>query len=79
GWNNGWWAVLIAKALQPFLRTPEQGADTAIYLATSPEVQAVNGKYFSDRREVQPSPAAQDDEAAKRLWQISAELTGVSS
>lgn len=77
GWNNGWWAVLIAKALQPFSRTPEQGADTAVYLATSPAVAAVSGKYFSDRREIQPSLAAQDDEAARRLWQISAELTGV--
>jgi NAD(P)-dependent dehydrogenase (short-subunit alcohol dehydrogenase family) len=78
GWNNGWWAVLIAKTLRPFLRTPEQGADTVVYLATSPEVAAVNGKYFSNRREIQPSPAAQDDEAAKRLWRISAELTGVA-
>ncbi|MBI3303849.1 MAG: SDR family oxidoreductase, partial [Deltaproteobacteria bacterium] len=58
GWNNGWWAVLIAKALRPFLRTPEQGADTAVYLATSPEVEAVNGKYFCDRRAVQLSPTA---------------------
>jgi len=78
GWNNGWWAVLIAKALQPFFRTPEQGADTAVYLATSPAAAAVSGKYFYNRREIQPSPAAQDDEAAKRLWQISAELTRVT-
>jgi len=78
GWNNGWWAVLIAKSLRPFFRTPEQGADTAIYLATSPEVEAVNGKYFYNRREIQPSPAAQDDAAAKQLWRISAELTGVA-
>ena len=78
GYNNGWWAVLIAKALRPFFRTPEQGADTVLYLATSPELEAVNSKYFYDRREGQPSPAAQDDAAAKRLWQISAELTGVA-
>ncbi len=78
GWHNGWWAVLIAKSLRLFLRTPEQGADTALYLATSPEVAAVNGKYFSNRREIQPSPAAQDDAAAKWLWRISAELTGVA-
>jgi len=78
GWNNGWWAVLIAKSLRPFFRTPEQGADTAIYLATSPEVEAVNGKYFYNRREIQPSPAAQDDAAAKQLWRISTELTGVA-
>ncbi|HEV8714921.1 MAG TPA: SDR family oxidoreductase [Candidatus Binatia bacterium] len=78
GWNNGWWAVLIAKALQPFFRTPEQGADSVVYLATAPAAAAVSGKYFYNRREIQPSPAAQDDEAAKQLWQISAELTGIT-
>jgi NAD(P)-dependent dehydrogenase (short-subunit alcohol dehydrogenase family) len=78
GWNNGWWAVLIAKALQLFFRTPEQGADTVVYLATSPAVVAASGKYFYDRGELQPSPAARDDEAARRLWRISAELTGVA-
>lgn len=78
GWNNGWWAVLIAKALRPFIRTPEQGADTIVYLATSTEFTGVSGKYFRDRREIQPSQAAQDDEAARRLWQISAELTGIT-
>jgi NAD(P)-dependent dehydrogenase (short-subunit alcohol dehydrogenase family) len=77
GRQNGWWAVLIAKALRPFFRTPEQGADTVIYLATSPTVEAVNGKYFYDRREIQPSRDAQDGGAASRLWQISAELTGL--
>ncbi len=79
GWNNGRWAVLIAKTLRPFFLTPEQGADTVIYLATSPEVTGVNGKYFCNRRELQPSKAAQDDNAAQRLWRISAELTGVAS
>jgi NAD(P)-dependent dehydrogenase (short-subunit alcohol dehydrogenase family) len=79
GWNNGWWAVLLAKALKPFIRTPEQGADTAIYLATTAEVAGVTGRYFRDRREIQPSPAAQDDGAARRLWDISVQLTGLSS
>jgi retinol dehydrogenase-12 len=78
GWNNGWWAVLIAKALGLFFRTPEQGADTVVYLVTSPEVEGINGKYFYNRREIQPSRAAQEDEAARRLWQISVELTGLA-
>jgi retinol dehydrogenase 12 len=75
GWNNGWWAVLVSKALKPFLRTAEQGADTAIYLTTAPEVATVNGTYFYNRRAHRPSPAAQDDEAARRLWEISEQLT----
>jgi NAD(P)-dependent dehydrogenase (short-subunit alcohol dehydrogenase family) len=79
GWNNGWWAVLIAKALKPFILTPEQGADTVLYLATSPDVEEVSGKYFVKRRERQPSVAAQDDETARQLWRISAELTAVAS
>ena len=78
GWNNGWWAVLVAKVLRPFLRTAEQGADTAIYLTTASEVAHVNGTYFYNRREHQPSPAAQDDEAARRLWQVSEQLTAAS-
>lgn len=79
GWNNGWWAVLIAKALKPFILTPEQGADTVLYLATSPDVEKVSGKYFAKRRERQPSVAAQDDDIAKQLWRISEELTALTS
>ena len=75
GWNNGWWAVLIAKVLKPFLRTADQGADTAIYLTAAPEVANVSGRYFYNRREHRPSRAAQDDEAALRLWQVSEQLT----
>ena len=75
GWNNGWWAVLVAKMLKPFLRTAEQGADTAIYLTSAPEVATVNGTYFYNRRKHQPSRAAQDDVAAHRLWEISEQLT----
>jgi len=75
GSNNGWWAVLIAKVLKPFLRTADQGADTAIYLTAAPEVANVSGRYFYNRREHRPSRAAQDDEAALRLWQVSEQLT----
>jgi hypothetical protein len=75
GWNNGWWVVLVATVLKPFLRTAAQGADTAIYLATAPEVAKVNGRYFYNRREHRPSRAAQDDEAALRLWQVCEQLT----
>jgi len=75
GWNNGWWAVLIAKVLKPFILTPEQGADTVLYLASSPDVETVSGQYFVKRREHRPSLAARDDETARRLWEMSAELT----
>ena len=77
GSNNGWWAVLIAKMLKPFLRTADQGADTAIYLTAAPEVANVSGRYFYNRREHRPSRAVLDDEVALRLWQISEQLTAI--
>jgi NAD(P)-dependent dehydrogenase (short-subunit alcohol dehydrogenase family) len=58
-----------------FARTPEQGADTVIYLASSPEVEGISGKYFADREAVQSSPLSYDKEVAQRLWQISKDLT----
>ncbi|HEX7241050.1 MAG TPA: SDR family oxidoreductase [Longimicrobiaceae bacterium] len=71
----GGWAPL--RLLKPFLRTPEKGADTSVWLAASPEVEGVSGAYFRDRREIRPSEAALDDSAAARLWKASEELTGV--
>lgn len=75
GLNNGWMATVIATMLKPFILTSEQGADTVLYLATSPDVENVSGGYFIKRRERQPSAAAVDDETAQRLWQASVELT----
>jgi NAD(P)-dependent dehydrogenase (short-subunit alcohol dehydrogenase family) len=57
--------------------TPEEGAQTSIYLATSPEVEGVSGKYFAKCKPVQSSPASYDQAAAKRLWEISEKMTGV--
>ena len=54
--------------------SPEQGADTAVYLAASPEVEGSTGGYYVKRRLRQPAPAARDDEAARRLWEVSAAL-----
>ena len=67
----------IALALtSPFLKTPVQGAATSIYLATSPEVEGVSGRYFADCAPKQAAAPAYDAEAAKRLWEISTDLTG---
>lgn len=67
----------IMSLLRPFFLTPEQGADTAIYLATSPEVSGVTGQYFYRRKPAPVSKQAQDDEAAKRLWEVSEALTAL--
>ena len=58
------------------LKTPEKGAATSIYLASSPEVAGVTGKYFADGKPKASSPSSYDTAATSRLWQISLELTG---
>jgi NAD(P)-dependent dehydrogenase (short-subunit alcohol dehydrogenase family) len=60
-----------------FLRTPGQGADTVVYLASSPDVEGATGGYYIHRKLSAPSRAAQDQATARRLWEISAELTGL--
>ncbi|MBI3677488.1 MAG: SDR family oxidoreductase [Proteobacteria bacterium] len=58
-----------------FALTPEQGAQTIIYLASSPEVENVNGKYFTKNAVATPTKEAQNDADAKRLWEISEKLS----
>lgn len=60
-----------------FASTPEKGARTSIYLATSPELEGVSGKYFVNKRAVRSSKASYDENAALRLWKESAQLTGL--
>ena len=54
-----------------------QGARTPIFLATAPELDGVTGAYFADLRPASSSPASHDPEIARRLWDVSAELTGL--
>jgi retinol dehydrogenase-14 len=63
--------------MRPLFSTPEQGADTMVWLASSPEVEGVNGKYFIKRKEAKSSARSHDKELAARLWKVSAELTGL--
>jgi NAD(P)-dependent dehydrogenase (short-subunit alcohol dehydrogenase family) len=63
--------------MRPLFSTPEQGADTLVWLASSPEVGGVNGKYFTKRKEAKSSARSHDKELAARLWKVSAELTGL--
>jgi len=77
GQNNGRVATVMTRLLAPFFRTPAQGADTAIWLATAPELDGVSGRYFARRRPKRPSPAALDEALQGRLWEVSARLTGL--
>lgn len=67
----------LVKLAAPFMLSAEGGARTSVYLAASPEVEGVSGKYFARRKVARESKAAQDAAAAEKLWQKSAELTGV--
>jgi NAD(P)-dependent dehydrogenase (short-subunit alcohol dehydrogenase family) len=64
---------LFKRVALRFMLTPEQGADTAIWLATAPELAAVTGKYFIKRRENPGSATSRDATLAKRLWATSEE------
>lgn len=65
----------IAKLVGRFtMRTPEDGAATSIYLASSPEVEGVSGKYFENCQEKRSSKASCDEDVARRLWKISEEF-----
>jgi NAD(P)-dependent dehydrogenase (short-subunit alcohol dehydrogenase family) len=61
------------------LKSPEKGARTSIYLATSPDVAAVTGKYFKGTTVIKQNPIALDDDNAQLLWQISEQLTATST
>ncbi|MBN1147195.1 MAG: SDR family oxidoreductase [Anaerolineales bacterium] len=75
--NNGPLARLALPLLQRKALTPEQGAQTSIYLASSDEVEGVSGEYFGKCKRYRAAPAAYDEGVALRLWEVSEELTGV--
>jgi NAD(P)-dependent dehydrogenase (short-subunit alcohol dehydrogenase family) len=78
GHNNRGLVALFVWLAQFMALSPEQGAETLIYLATSPEVVGVTGTYFVQKHSVESSRASYDQAAAQRLWQLSVELTGLS-
>jgi NAD(P)-dependent dehydrogenase (short-subunit alcohol dehydrogenase family) len=67
------------KLATVFFRSPKKGAETTVYLASSPEVQGVSGKYFADCKEARSNEASYDEEAALRLWEMSERLTNVTA
>jgi retinol dehydrogenase 12 len=62
-----------------FGATPEAGAETSIYLASSPEMEGVTGKYFERKRPIHSSRESYDEAAARRLWEISERLAKLSA
>jgi NAD(P)-dependent dehydrogenase (short-subunit alcohol dehydrogenase family) len=66
------------KVIKPFVLTPEKGARTSVYVATSPDVADVSGEYFAKCRPAKTSASAQDQAAAARLWTVSEQLVSES-
>ncbi len=68
----------VLKAVVPLIAlSPENGARTSIYLASSPEVEGVSGRYFVKEKPIASSSQSQDQAAAERLWRLSVDMTGV--
>jgi NAD(P)-dependent dehydrogenase (short-subunit alcohol dehydrogenase family) len=74
--TKGFFKVFLA-VMRPLMASPDKGAETPVYVATAPELEGVTGKYFDNKTEKRSSEATYDESAAQRLWQISAELTGL--
>ena len=72
----GW---LLRRAADVIALSPEDGAKTSIYLASSPDVAGISGRYFVKEKPTESSPQSRDAAAAQRLWQLSEEMTGVKN
>jgi NAD(P)-dependent dehydrogenase (short-subunit alcohol dehydrogenase family) len=76
---KGLMGLFLSKIFRPFARTPEQGAQTSIYLASSPTVEGVTGKYFADSKPIKSKKESYDETVRRRLWEVSERLTGISA
>jgi NAD(P)-dependent dehydrogenase (short-subunit alcohol dehydrogenase family) len=71
--------AVIGRVVRPFLKTAEQGARTSIYLASSPDVEGVTGQFFASRKPKTANKVAYDADVTARLWDVSANLVGMTS
>ncbi|MGZ4241945.1 MAG: SDR family oxidoreductase [Actinomycetota bacterium] len=69
--------VPVYVLLRPFTISPRAGAETSVFLASSPDVEGVTGNYFDKKKDVRSSRVSMDEEAQELLWKMSAELTGL--
>ena len=75
--NRGVVGLVMTRLVPLFAKSVAEGAATSVYLASSPEVAGVSGRYFVDSRAVNSAPQSYDRAAAERLWAVSEELTGI--
>ena len=79
GDQSGGWFSVVVRIAKHFALSPEQGAETLVYLASSPDVAGVTGQYFCKCAIATPSKEARDDAKARQLWVETAKLAGVES
>ena len=77
GQNNGIFSKILFNLSKPFMRSSEKGAETSIYLCSSPDVSDVSGQYFYNCKIAKTTKWARSEEDADRLWNLSKELTGI--
>ena len=77
GQNNGVFSKILFNLSKPFMRSSEKGAETSIYLCSSPDVSDVSGQYFYNCKIAKTTTWANNQEDADRLWDLSKELTGI--
>lgn len=71
----GW----VFKFFSWSMKTPKEGAETSVWLAVSPQIEGVTGKYFSDKKAIKAKPIASSPQACQRLWKLSEEMTNLQS
>jgi len=76
--NNNGLVTFGFRLMRPFFISPKTAAKRILYVATSPDLEGVTGKYFNKMREARSSQESYDDNSAKRLWQMSEQLTKLS-
>jgi NAD(P)-dependent dehydrogenase (short-subunit alcohol dehydrogenase family) len=77
GTDNPWPLRLLMRLVMMRGISPAKGAETVVYLASSPQVEGQTGGYWAHLRRVESSPLSQDRQLAQRLWQVSLEMTGL--
>lgn len=76
--NNGFVAQVAMTLIKPIARSPRKGAETGVYLCSSPDVAGHSGGYYFNRKVHPTRGPAHNDEDARRLWEVSEKLTGAS-
>jgi NAD(P)-dependent dehydrogenase (short-subunit alcohol dehydrogenase family) len=76
--DQAWFFAVMSRALLLLLKTPAQGAQTSIYLASSPNLDGVTGQYFAKGRPKTANKDAYDTNLTARLWRVSADLVGLT-